>query len=341
MVADVDGDHLMDIVALSSGGVVAWWKNGGNSFVGWQQTVIGTGISSAYSMYAGDFTNDGKADVVVSNAPGYSGGYIRLYEAPSDPTVSYWPVNTIASGISYLQNIWADDMDQDGDLDVLAAMGAYGSGAIVYYRNPKPNGNPMSGTWSSVSVGSGMYYCVDVKTIDITDDGYPDVISTGRYYYSKVHWFENPGSGGSFTKRVIYSGRYDWNIAVGDIGNDGYADIVFNRGSTSSPSSVYWYEEPEDYTQAWIGHSLGTHTGTWALGIEDLDGDNLADIFSTSTSGDEIRAYKINAIYPQNVGFDVGADESSYDWYNSGKLVGNKFIDFKQALQDVIDTEPS
>ncbi|MBN1538718.1 MAG: VCBS repeat-containing protein, partial [Candidatus Thermoplasmatota archaeon] len=218
----------------------------------------------------------------------------------------------------------------------------YGSGAVNYYRNPRPGGNPMSGSWSSVTVGGGLYYMEDVKTIDITDDGYPDVVATGWYYYSTVDWFENPGSGGSFTKRTIYTGNYDWNIAVGDIGDDGYADIVFNRGGSSSPTTVYWFEEPEDYaTQSWIAHGLGSHSGTWALGIHDLDGDGISEILSTSTSSDEIRAFKINAVYPQNVAVDIGADESSSDWVHpAGIMKGESTFSFKQALQDVMDVEP-
>ncbi|MGA1873836.1 MAG: FG-GAP-like repeat-containing protein [Thermoplasmatota archaeon] len=340
MAADVDGDHDLDILALSSGGAASWWENRGDPFISWEQFSIATNIPTPYGFYAGDFTGDGKADIVTSSATGYYNCQVRLYEAPTEPRTPNWKHNVIASGMQYLRNIWADDMDLDGDLEVLACYGTYGSGSVNYYRNPLPGGNPMSGSWSSVSVGGGMYYNEDVKTIDITDDGYPDVVTTGYYYYSQVNWFENPGGGGSFTKRTIYSGAYDWNIAVGDIGDDGYADIVFNRGSYSGPSSIYWYEEPEDYTQSWIGHSLGGYSGTWALGIADLDGDGLGDIMSTSKSQDEIRGYKINAIYPQNVAVDIGADEPVSDWSKSGQLIGATSFNFKQALQDVIDTEP-
>ncbi|MBN1389565.1 MAG: VCBS repeat-containing protein [Candidatus Thermoplasmatota archaeon] len=343
MNADVDGDHDLDIVVLSGGGAAAWWDNRGNAFMPWDMYSITTGIPYPYSMYAGDFTGDGKADLATSSAGGYYNCEVRLYQAPTDPRAPNWKVNVVASGMQYLQNIYADDMDLDSDLEILAAYGAYGSGAVNYYRNPLPGGNPMSGSWSSVSVGGGLYYMEDVKTIDVTDDGYPDVIATGWYYYSTVDWFENPGTGGSFKKRTLYTGAYDWNIAVGDIGNDGYADVVFNRGSTSGPSVSLWYEEPEDYSsQSWIAHSLPTHSGTWALGIIDLDGDGLDEILSSSKTQDDILCYRINTVYPQNVALDIGADETSSDWDSPiNPLKGMISLEFKQALQDVIDTEPS
>ncbi|MFW3146513.1 MAG: FG-GAP repeat domain-containing protein [Thermoplasmatota archaeon] len=341
MLADVDGDDDEDVVALSSGGVAAWFDNPGDPFVNWQGYILASGVSSAYSMYADDFTGDGKADVVISRYA-TSGAYIRIYKSPNNPRSDSWTWNYIATGLSYNKNIWADDMDLDGDMDVLAVYGNYANGVVLYYRNPTANGgNPMGGNWGSVSIAGSLYYPEDVKTIDITDDGYPDVITTGSYYYSQVRWYENPGGGGSWTQRSIYTGAYDWNIAVGDIGNDGYADVVFNYGSTSSPTSIRWYEEPEDLDQGWILHNIGSYSGTWGLGIADLDGDSISEILSTSRSLDEIRTYRVNAIFPQNVGFDIGADEANPDWSQTGELKGPRMIDFKDALQDVVDNLPS
>jgi len=342
MVADVNGDDKNDIVALSSGGVAYWWENIGNSLTTWPGYLIASGIPNAYSMFAGDFTGDGKADMVTSSARGYSGGEIRLYKCPSNPRTTF-SMNRIASSISYLKRIWADDMDLDGDLDVLAVYGSYGSGSVVYYRNPLEIRDPMSGAWQAVSVGGGMYYPEDVRSWDITDDGYPDVVTTGSYYYSKVRWFQSPYGDQvpSWTGRVLYNGAYNWRLSVGDIGNDGYADIILNRGSYSSPSSVYWFEEGVDYTQSWNSRSLGSYSGTWALDIVDLEGDGVQEILSTSKSRDEIRAYRLDATFPSNIGLDVGADSSSADWSKQGVLKGVTRVDIRNALQFIIDNEPS
>ncbi len=342
MAADADGDDDMDVFVLSSGGVVLWFENTGAIYSTWPSSIIGTGIPSAYSMYAGDFTGDGKADVVTSSATGYSNGQIRLYKSPSDPKTT-WPRNYIASSLSYLKRIWADDMDLDGDLDVLAVMGAYGSGTVVYYKNLVEIKDPMSGTWGAIQVGGGLYYPEDVKTIDITDDGYPDVVVTGSYYYSKVMWFQNPlgKQVSSWTSYVLYSSAYTWRIGVGDIGNDGYADIIFNIGSTSSPSSIYWLEEGVDYRQNWNLRALGGYSGTWALGIVDLEGDEVPEILSTSRSLDEIRAYRLNAVFPSGIGLDVGSDSSVSDWENSGSLKGAKTVNIKDYLQSTVDSEPN
>ena len=341
MAADIDGDDDKDVAVLSSGGVAVWYENTGAIYSGWPSSVIASGIPSAYAMYAGDFTGDGKADLVTSSARGYRNGEVRLYKSPSNPKTS-WPMNRIASSISYQKRIWAEDMDLDGDLDVLSVNGAYGSGNAVYYRNPSP-GDPMGGTWGAVSIGGGLYYPEDIKAIDITDDGYPDAVVTGTYYYSKAMWYQSPYGDqvNSWTAYTLYSSAYTWRLAVGDIGNDGYADIILNRGSTSSPSSIYWFEEGVDYTQSWNSRSLGGYSGTWALGIADLEGDDVHEIMSTSRSRDEIRAYRLNAVFPSGIGLDIGSDSSSDDWENQGTLKGEKKVDISSFLQSTIDTEPS
>ncbi len=342
MVADVDGDDDDDIVALSSGGVAYWWENINDPFDTWPGSVIATGIPSAHSLFVGDFTGDGKADIVTSSARGYYGGEVRIYKCPSNPK-STWPMNRIMSGISYMARIWADDMDLDGDLDVLACYGSYGSGTAVYYKNPTGTKDPMSGSWQAVSIGGGMYYPRDIKTIDITDDGYPDVVVAGSYYYSKVKWFQSPYGDQvpSWTGRVLYSGAYNWRIATGDIGNDGYADIMLSRGSYSSASSLYWFEEGVDYTGGWAMRSLGSHSGTQCLAIMDLEGDDVAELLSTSRSLDEIRAYKLDAVFPKDIGLDIGADSSVADWAHTGELKGKTTVDIKSYLQSVIDNEPT
>jgi len=344
MFADVDGDGDKDVVGLSSSRVLYWWENTGNLKAAWPGRQIANNIDSPYGMYAGDFTGDGKADVVTSSYVGYTNCYVRLYKCPTNPlTAGNWQYNNIATGLSYLKNCWADDMNLDGDLDVLIVSGAYGSGSAAILTNPLGSKDPMSGTWSATSIDSSLYYPEDIKSIDITDDGYPDVVLTGSYYYSQVYWYQSPlgDQVNSWVKRSIDSFQYSWNLEVGDIGGDGYADILLNQGSSSSPTALFWYEEPVDYTASWAKTSLGSHSGTWGLGIADLEGDEVEELISTSRSLDEVRAWKINAAFPSNVGLDVGNDEASNDWYNSGTLKGKRSVDIKQALQDIIDTEPT
>lgn len=346
MWGDIDGDGDMDAAAASSSGNIQWFENPGNPRNSWSTHFITNGYGGIVSFFVGDCTGDGRADVLSSSAGGWSGGgRIRLYIAPTNPATESWTWTDIATGLSYHANIWGDDMDLDNDLDILAVGGSWGGGGVTYYRNPG-SPNP-SGTWAGVTIGGGLYYPQDVKTIDIDGNGYPDVVTTERYYsYYKcwVRWYQNPGSSsgvGGWKGYTIAKTDYNWHIGVGDIGNDGYADVIYNRGGYSYPTSIYWMEEPDDYSKTWIPHYLGGHTGTWALGVADLDNDGLADIMSSSRSRDEVRVWKMDVTYPHDVELDVGADEVVSDWSFSGEMSDRHTASITTALQDIVDNPPS
>ncbi|MGA1822402.1 MAG: FG-GAP-like repeat-containing protein [Thermoplasmatota archaeon] len=345
MWGDIDADGDMDAAAVSYSGGVSWFENPGNPKNPWTTHWVNNGYGSVVSFFVGDCTGDGRADILTSSAGGWSGGgRIRLFMAPADPTSQSWSYTDIATGLSYHANIWGDDMDLDGDLDILAVGGQWGSGGVTYYRNP--GGSNPSGTWAGVTVAGGLYYPNDVKTIDIDDDGYPDVVTTERYYYyykCYVRWYQNPGGSsgtGGWKGYVISKTDYNWNLAVGDIGNDGYADVIFSRGSYSYPTTIYWMEEPDDYDDIWISHNLGGHTRTWGLGVADINNDGLDDIMSSSQSLDEVKVYRMEVTYPQNVELDVGADEIVADWSYDGEMTDQYTASITGALQDVVDNLP-
>ncbi|MCK5773085.1 MAG: VCBS repeat-containing protein, partial [Thermoplasmata archaeon] len=232
---DVDGDADMDAIAFGSGGTVFWFENPGNIIDDWQQHLalssFSYGYASAYGFWAGDIDGDGRCDFAISRY-GYRDGLIAWYRSPADPRTDTWQGYNIAQGVSYCKGLWGDDMDKDGDIDILAVMGSWGSGTAVYYKNS----NPM-GTWSSSGIGGSMYYPESIRTV-VRKDGYRDVVTTESYTYSsysKVRFWKYQG-GTSYSGAIIRSGA-SFNVVTADIGDDGYGDLFFNIGNT-----IYWYE---------------------------------------------------------------------------------------------------
>jgi hypothetical protein len=335
---DVDGDKDLDIVAISSGGMAYWYENSANPRGTWTTHLAFSGVSSLYGSWVGDLTGDGKVDIAYTTST--SSGVVGFYYAPANPGSQSFVRHIVASGLSYATGIHGDDMDNDNDKDLIVSSGQWAGGSVVLYKNPTAS---TGGIWPSVSVASGLYYPEDVFTFDITGDGYKDVITTEKYYnwYScSVRWYQNPRTGGSWKGYLISTQDYDWYVTAGDIGNDGYADIVFSRGSYSSPSQVIWMEEPDSYSSSWITHNLGSYSGTMDLHLVDLDGDNLLDIVTTSISNDRTTAWKMDVAYPKNVGIDVGNDKPGYDTTITGTLAGSIDVDLKTAFQDVITNGP-
>ena len=342
--ADIDGDGDMDATALSYNGAIYWYENTGSPTGSWPSHNIVGNSRSHVSFYAADLTGDGKSEVISSTPGGWSGGgQIRVFIAPNDPVNDSWSSKYLTKSLSYHWNIWGDDMDLDGDIDILAISGRWGDGTAQYFRNP----GSMSKSWASVNIGGGMYYPKDIKTIKIDDDDYPDVVVTQQYYYwynAYPKWFRNPqGKSSGWDSHILSKTQYTSQLAVGDIGNDGYADIVYSsaNGYYGTPNRVYWLEEPDNNEGNWILHNLGSYYGSWGLGVEDLNNDGVADIMSTSTSRDEVRAWEMDVTYPKGVELDVGADEVVSDWEFVTSMTSSYTAHIEGALQDVIDELPS
>ncbi|MCD6110440.1 MAG: VCBS repeat-containing protein, partial [Thermoplasmata archaeon] len=335
-VADIDEDGDMDAIATSGyQNSIIWVENNGNLTAGnWNYYQVASDIGGLRGFSIGDIDGDGDIDVAVTTYY-YSGGRVLWYENPSDPKRP-WIQHVIASGLQYPSQVWLDDGDRDGDLDAFVCYGAYGSGGVNCYINVNPTGN-----WPSFTIGGGLYYPRDVRTWDITGNGYPDVVVTEGYYYGAVRWYENPGRlSGTWRRFNVATTNYNWYLWVGDLGDDGYADVVYTRGSYSSGDSIYWCEVVSSPTSTWQRHSLGSVSGAMYPTAAPLTSDDVGTIMIGSSSQHTITGFKINPSYPLNPYIDIGGDSSTEDWQYSGSFRGAVRIDVKTYFQQVIDNRP-
>ena len=122
------------------------------------------------------------------------------------------------------------DLNQNGRLDVIISGR---DGNMIWLENP---GNPIT-SWEQ-----HMIDCIEKlecggTTIDLTRNGYADIICGGDWRSDNVYWWENPGKENTPWRRhiITQTGFTQFHDEIiGDITNDGRISLLFNNQGNGS-----------------------------------------------------------------------------------------------------------
>ena len=120
----------MDVLSASANDdKIAWYENDGAADPSFTARTITTSADFARSVYAADIDNDGDMDVLSAS---FNDNKIAWYEnnGATDPSFTPQTITTSASGAI---SVYAADVDNDGDMDVLSA--SYNHDKITWYEN--------------------------------------------------------------------------------------------------------------------------------------------------------------------------------------------------------------
>ena len=237
--ADLDGDLRTDLaVALNSnvpGGVALLFQD--RSLSGEFGGAVHVPVGAAGTMaVAADVNGDGRVDLLhpsrAANATG-AGLYRSLQDA--DVPGTFGPAIRLEVGQAPV-HVAVADLDADGRLDLVVAsdgINGQGSGITVLLASPDFPGQFRPGNFYPMGDIAQMS-CI----ADLNGDGRPDLAVAATVpglvndYESVVQLFmQDPAQPGHFTR----SGRYDSGdlaefIAVADLDDDGYVDVVVSEG---------------------------------------------------------------------------------------------------------------
>lgn len=293
----------------------------------------------------GDLNNDGKADVVATQAS--AGGTTErsaLFYAENTSTGTgnfsfstppeKFDIPTQDDGDHRnIKRVAIKDMDNDGRSDLIISNEL--DSLVFVYRNTGTGSNIEFDTNPVVVPGidseDSRLRGLSVK--DLNNDGFPEII-VGSVTNAAIYVLENTSSPESISfkpTKELATNRGNGviqNLTVGDLNGDGKNDIIFTANdlhrvvwllntTDSAPGSRITFESSFERLQ------LTGNLGPWGIDLGDLDGNDTLDILvgtshgegpyllrnTTSASGVSFAQYSLNLRRSHNVRIaDVNGD---------------------------------
>ena len=259
VVDDFDNDGDWDIVAaVSIDDDIVWFENGKACFVPHQ-------ISDNHivtSIISGDINDDGYVDVIYSE----HGGIYALINMDSGESFVELPIYEEAHNV---QTIKLNDLDNDGDLDLVVA--DWLGDEFYWFKNE--NGDFGSPIFIDTQSGAPCYLNVS----DVDNDGDLDLM-IAILDSQQIAVYYNDGTT-NFVKTIIASGIYTRSQCFADVNHDGYDDIVFSANDKI-------YNMLNDGSGSFLSAELiNANADAFEMKSDDLNNDGWDDILYTDGGG--------------------------------------------------------
>ncbi|PHR10346.1 MAG: hypothetical protein COA40_14620 [Aequorivita sp.] len=279
--ADINADGAFDILTITYGDKISWYPSTGQAAYGSEVVMsIINGVQGSYSIEAADFDGDGNIDVVSANS---EVGTITWFKN-LDGQGNFSSPRMVAENLSYVQSVYAADLDGDGDMDILSS--SNDDDKATWFKNIDGQGNFVEQQLFSIDLDGSLA----VHAEDLDDDGDMDALVYDLNL--GIVWFENLNGLGIFGPAHIVDENlgYSESISTVDLDGDGDKDIIF---ANYSYDLFVWYENLDGQgsfsAPQIIDDSLNA---TIAIYFADIDGDSDMDIIGSSLSDDMVVWYE-------------------------------------------------
>ena len=196
---------------------------------------------------------------------------IAWYE--NDGSGNFIATHSITTAIDGPMSVYVEDVDGDGDLDVLSASNT--DTQVAWYQNDGAGNFTMHSITTSASGVTG------VAATDLDGDGDVDVLASAN---GTLYWYENDGSE-NFTTRIVAGGASAARmITFADVNQDGHMDVLT---ASYGDDTIAWYENDgsENFTERQVTTSADGARYVQAI---DLDSDGDIDLVGSSGLNDEV-----------------------------------------------------
>ena len=276
---DLDGDQNLDILfATTSSNRIGWFRNTDGEGNFGSQILISDQLGYANGVHAADLDGDGDLDALSASA---WDNKIAWYENV-DGNGSFGDQNIISTLEEQPYEVYADDIDLDGDMDVLSAVRHFNN--IVLYENTDGLGH----FEQKQIVTQNQEYTLQLQMVDLNEDAWPDILAISGFN-DIIAWYPNLKNGAFGSQHIIKSESPDWDHADSvtgafavDLDGDGDLDIL---GASEKVDKIFWFERLDEdviFSDEQIIVTTDQSHKNRQIVSADVDGDGDLDILSSS-----------------------------------------------------------
>lgn len=239
-------------------------------------------IEEPQAVISADIDGDGDLDMVVAS---FRENKIVWYEN-LDGLGNFGVPNVISENQSIGSKMAVGDIDNDGDMDIIAAAVNYSN--MYLFKNTNGLGDFTS---SLINYTDSAEY---ITLGDVNGDGFVDII-TYSGSTDTLGWYLNQNGTGDFGDRVYIAYSFDQinDIAAGDINNDGLLDVAITYIRNGNSKAV-WYENINGYGTIFSDEHVIAESPDFPFSMimTDVDADNDLDMLVSFGSNNSISLYE-------------------------------------------------
>jgi hypothetical protein len=324
MLADINNDDALDVIAAGADGVSMLLGNSDGSFDTQQYLQLSNVRNS--SMVIDDIDSDGVLDLVISNG--------QLFYGNGDGSFASSQHNL--NGSIGNSSVAFSDLNRDGVLDMVVAHNEYRS--VTMHLG---NGDGSFRQVQDYYLGSHQEP-TSVVFDDLNEDGVLDMTVAIDDFHNEVGGVSvllGNGDGSFQTHQHVVVGGFRFLVELADINNDGVTDLVYSRG-VAGDVSVMLGNGDGSFQAEQLVFSIGFGWWEGSLALGDLDSDDNLDLVITNLSDGYIVTLLGNGDgsfqLDQRIDFDVIPNSNSDAAVALGDVNGDDIIDITHSNGELL-----